>query len=67
VTAGTVSPATLAAALASAEANHSALLTRARNLAGKPAEHDAWILVGAAHRITARLRHQHATQTKGTP
>jgi hypothetical protein len=49
-------PATPATELARAEANHAALLTRAQSLAGQPAERDAWILAGAAHRISAQHR-----------
>lgn len=49
-------PETLSSAIASAEKNHAALVSRAASLAGKPLEHDAWILVGAAQRITNNLR-----------
>lgn len=47
-------PEIIAAALASAQANHATLVTRARNTTG-PAAEDAWILAGAAHRIASNL------------
>lgn len=62
-----MTPATLSAALASAEANVAALVARAASLSGRPAEHDAWILVGAAQRITGNLRQLLATAKRRTP
>ena len=62
-----MNPATLAAAIASAEANHAALVSRAASLAGKPLERDAWILVNAAHRITRNLQHLLNTCERRTP
>ena len=49
-----MNPSVLAKALASAQANHSTLVTRAKNTTG-PAQEDAWILAGAAHRIASNL------------
>lgn len=62
-----MTPATLTAALKSAESHHAALVSRAASLAGKPAERDAWARAGDAHRITANLRMLLATCPKGTP
>lgn len=60
--------ATIADALASAESTHAALISKAASLAGKPGEHDAWTLAGAAHRISANLRMLLATaESEGTP
>ena len=52
-----IDPATLAAALASAEANTSTLQALAKTKTETPLEQDALILVGAAQRITGNLRH----------
>ena len=62
-----MNPATIQSAIASAEANHAALVSRAASLSGKPAEHDAWILVGAANRITNNLRELLATTERRNP
>ena len=62
-----MNPATISAAIASSELNHAALVSRAASLAGLPAEHDAWILVNAANRITNNLRTLLATAEQGDP
>ena len=54
-----MNPAVTAAALASAEANTAALVSKAAQLEGKPEQADAWILVRAAERITNNLRAVH--------
>jgi multidrug resistance efflux pump len=61
-----IDPATIAAALASAEANVSALEALARKHAGKPTELDALVLVTAAHCITANLRKLHEATERRT-
>jgi multidrug resistance efflux pump len=61
-----IDPATIAAALTSAEANVAALQALARKHAGKPTELDARILVGAARRITRNLRQLLATAERRT-
>lgn len=54
-----MNPAITAAALASAEKNVATLEAKALSLAGLPNEESAWILVGAAKRITNNLRQVH--------
>jgi hypothetical protein len=51
-----MNPAVIAAAIASAEANVTALEALAVSKAGTPTELDAVVLVTAAHRITSNLR-----------
>ena len=59
-----MNPATITAAIASSELNHAALVSRAASLSGLPAEHDAWVLVNAANRITNNLRALLATSER---
>lgn len=56
-----MNPEAIAAALASSEANHAALVSRAASLAGEPAERDAWARARDAHRISRNLRELLAT------
>lgn len=49
-----MNPHVLAAALASAQASHAAIVTRAKASSGETAE-QLWTIAGAAHRQTANL------------
>lgn len=61
-----MNPAALTAALKSADDAHTALVSKAASLAGKPLEHDAWLLAGVAHKQAANLRMLLATAERRT-
>lgn len=60
-------PETISAAIASAELNHAALVSRAASLSCGPGEREAWHDARDAHRITNNLRALLATLERRNP